>query len=66
MATGNKLSEYVKENIDKEVDDLVNWGYKTAVKIIENNYDSFIYLKDLLIEKRNLSGSDFNNILIKY
>lgn len=66
MASENKISEYVKENIDKEVDELVNWGYKAAVEIIENNYETFIYLKDLLIIKRNLSEDDFNDVVLKY
>lgn len=66
MASENKMSEYVKENIDKEVDELVNWGYKAAVEIIEKNYETFIYLKDLLIIKRNLSEDDFNNVVLKY
>jgi len=66
MASENKISEYVKENIDKEVDELVNWGYNAAVEIIENNYETFIYLKDLLIIKRNLSEDDFNNVVLKY
>lgn len=66
IASENKMSEYVKENIDKEVDELVNWGYKAAVEIIEKNYETFIYLKDLLIIKRNLSEDDFNNVVLKY
>ena len=66
IASENKMSEYVKENIDKEVDELVNWGYKAAIEIIEKNYETFIYLKDLLIIKRNLSEDDFNNVVLKY
>ncbi len=67
MATGgNKLSEYVKENIDKEVDDLVNWAYNAALYIINQNYDSFIYLKNILISKKNLSKKDFNKILLNF
>lgn len=66
LASENKMSEYVKENIDKEVNDLVNWGYKTAVNIIEKNYNTFIYLKNLLIVKRNLLQIDFEDIEIEY
>ena len=67
MATGgSKLSEYVKGNIDKEVDDLVNWAYTSALHIISQNYDSFIYLKNILISKKNLSEKDFNKISLNY
>tara|TARA_Y100000389_G_scaffold141203_1_gene139044 strand:- start:907 stop:2913 length:2007 start_codon:yes stop_codon:yes gene_type:complete len=67
MATGgSKLSEYVKENIDKEVDDLVNWAYNAALYIVNKNYDSFIYLKNILISKKNLSGEDFNKIILNF
>lgn len=67
MATGgSKLSEYVKENIDKEVDDLVNWAYTSALYIINQNYDSFIYLKNILISKKNLSEKDFNKIILNF
>ena len=66
ITSENKMSEYVKQNIDKEVNELVNWGYKAAVEIIENNYEAFIFLKDLLIIKRSLSEHDFKGITVNY
>ena len=67
MATGGgKMSEYVKENIDKEVDELVNWAYKSALYIINQNYDSFIYLKNILIINKNLSEKDFKKIILNF
>jgi cell division protease FtsH len=60
LATNNdKLSEYSKQEIDKEIEHLVQWGYQRAVEILKANKDDFFYLSRKLKEKRDLYVGDF-------
>ncbi len=58
---GNKLSEYSKTEIDKEIIDLVQYAYQMSLNIIENNRKDFNKLVDLLIEKKTVSNQDIEN-----
>ena len=62
----DKLSEYSKETIDKEIETLVLWGYATARSIIEYNIKDFYSLKDKLVKEYNLSQDDFDKLKINY
>ena len=60
LATNNdKLSEYSKQEIDKEIEQLVQWGYQRAVDILKTNQNDFFYLSRKLKENRDLYVSDF-------
>ena len=63
---GDKSSEYVKEKTDKMVSELINDAYKIALNLIKYNIDDFNKLAFKLLENRNLSGSDFIDIDLKY
>ena len=62
----DKLSEYSKETIDKEIETLVLWAYATARSILEYNIKDFYTLKDQLVKEYNLSQDDFEKLKINY
>jgi cell division protease FtsH len=67
LATNNdKLSEYSKQEIDKEIEHLVQWGYQRAVEILKANKDDFFYLSRKLKEKRDLYVGDFEKRNISF
>ena len=62
LATNNdKLSEYSKQEIDKEIEGLVQWAYQRAVDILTYNQKDFFFLTYLLKDNRDLSQDDFQN-----
>jgi cell division protease FtsH len=63
---GDKSSEYAKEKTDKMVAELINDAYKIALNLIKFNIEDFNKLSKKLLENRNLSGSDFDDIFLKY
>lgn len=65
---GSKMSEFTKEEIDKEISELVNFAYKSALNIILYNIREFHAISALLIQYRTISRDIIvnNNIEIKY
>ena len=67
LATNSdKLSEYSKEEIDREIKDLVQWAYQRAVEILKANQEDFFFLTSQLQEKRDLYVSDFAELDISF
>ena len=67
LATNNdKLSEYSKEIIDKEIADMVHYAYETAIKIINKNSESFHEIASMLIKYKTINGNLLNTIPIYY
>ena len=67
LATNSdKLSDYSKKLIDKEIADMVQFAYETAIKIIEKNNDSFHEIAQLLLQNKTVNGNVLNNIPIFY
>lgn len=62
----DRLSEYSKQEIDNEIEELVKWAYEQTRTILEKNNGAFNNLTQLLIEERNLDSSDFDKIILKY
>uniref|UniRef100_A0A6C0KY01 AAA+ ATPase domain-containing protein n=1 Tax=viral metagenome TaxID=1070528 RepID=A0A6C0KY01_9ZZZZ len=62
----DRLSEYSKQEIDNEIEELVKWAYEQTRNIIEKNSGTFNNLTDLLVEARNLDSDDFDKIILKY
>lgn len=61
MQYGNKTREYSDakaEEIDKEVYDLVNGGYLTAVKILTDHRDALERLTQALLEFETIDGAE--------
>ena len=67
LATNNdKLSDYSKELIDKEIADMVQFAYETAIKIIDKNSDSFHKIASMLMKDKTINGNVLNTIPIYY
>ena len=67
LATNNdKLSDYSKELIDKEIADMVHFAYETAIKIIEKNKDSFHQIASMLLKDKTINGNILSTIPIYY
>lgn len=62
----DKLSEYSKKEIDKEIEELVQWAYHRSVEIIKTNKDDFFFLSQQLRNKRDLYIADFNKMNIHF
>ena len=52
---GSKISDYTREEIDKEIKDLVDFCYKAALNIIEKNKNIFHIMTKELLDKKTLS-----------
>jgi cell division protease FtsH len=67
LATNSdKLSDYSKELIDKEIADMVHFAYETAIKIIEKNKESFHQIAGMLLKEKTINGNLLNTIPIYY
>ena len=62
----DRLSEYSKQEIDNEIEELVKWAYEQTRNIIEKNNGLFNSLTQLLVEERDLDSNDFDKIILKY
>ena len=63
---GNKLSEYSKSKIDREVASLIQFALNAAVDIIENNIHEFTDLAKLLLKKNTIDKRDLEKFNILY
>jgi cell division protease FtsH len=63
---GDKLSEYSKQEIDQEIEDLVQWAYQRSVEILKANKDDFFFLTRKLKENRDLYVDDFEEMDIRF
>ena len=59
----NKYSELTKNIIDKEVGNLVNEAYEEAKKNILNNKEKFDLVLKELLDKKTISGYEFNLVI---
>jgi cell division protease FtsH len=59
----NKYSELTKNVIDKEVGNLVNDAYDEAKKNILNNKEKFDLVLKELLDKKTISGYEFNLVI---
>ena len=61
LASPNKLSEFSKEKIDKEIQRIIEYCYERAVDILLYNKQNLIDISNLLLEKRVIDKSDLDN-----
>jgi cell division protease FtsH len=64
--SNNKISEYTKTNIDKEVEELVEYAYEKALDILKYNNDDFNNLGKMLLEKKVVDSQDMMSLKIAY
>lgn len=62
----NKLSEYSKEEIDKEIESLVSYAHETAINILMRNNKQFRVMTESLLLKRTISGQELYDVEIEY
>ena len=63
---GNKISEYTKQEIDKEIEGLVVYAYEMAIHILMRNKKVFNELAERLVEEKNISGEQLHTYEIEY
>ena len=66
LASNNKISEYTKTQIDREVEKLVQFAFETAVKILERNWKSFDEIGNLLLENKTIDKTELDKLPISY
>ena len=66
LGSNNKISEYTKTQIDREVEKLVKFAFKTAIKILEQNKKAFDTIGKLLLAKKTIGTKELNKISISY
>jgi cell division protease FtsH len=64
VSSPSKISEELKYDLDKQVRELVNFAFKTALKLIYTYEESMEEIVMELKKKRIISGSDIQKILI--
>ena len=62
----DKMSDYSKEIIDKEISELIEYAYFNCLKIIESNYEIFKEIANLLVEKKTIGYKELNKLNVNY
>ena len=62
----DRLSDYTKESIDREVQNLITFSYEKAINIINKNKGSFHKMAELLLEKNTIDSNEIDNIDVKF
>ena len=63
---GSKISDYTREEIDKEIKELVDFCYKASLNIIEKNKKIFHIITQELLDKKTLSTIDIEKYRVSY
>jgi len=66
MEGGNMWGSNINDAAGKEIERLVNNGYLLAKKILSDNRDMVIELKDMLMETEVVTAEEFQMLLVKY
>ena len=62
---GSRMSEHNKNDIDRQVSELVNFAYQKAFQLITENKNAFIEIVKVLQAERTINGGIVNEIIIK-
>ena len=62
----DKMSDYSKEIIDKEISELIEYAYSNCLKIIHSNNDVFREIATLLLDKKTIGFDELNKLTVKY
>ena len=65
MVSSQKISEKTRYDVDKEVSKLIEFSYKSALKLIDLHKEQFLEIVDVLKKERVISGNHINEILKK-
>jgi cell division protease FtsH len=62
----DKMSDYSKEIIDKEISELIEYAYSNCLKIIHSNNYVFREIATLLLDKKTIGFDELNKLTVKY
>ena len=62
----NKISEYSKNRIDKEVNRLLNFAYKKTYDILKYNYNNLEYISNALLNYTSVNDEDLDIVIDYY
>ena len=65
-SNNNRLSEYSRSTIDREVKSIINYTYKKTLDIIKENQIALECIADLLINEKTIDNHQLKLIDIKY
>ncbi len=65
-SNNNRLSEYSRSTIDKEVKTIINYAYMKTLDIIKNNLIALDSIADLLIYKTTIDNKELEYIDVDY
>ena len=63
---GSKISDYTRQEIDKEIKDLVDFCYKASLNIIEKNKNIFHIMTQELLNKKTLNSEEIEKYRVSY
>ena len=63
---GSKISDYTRQEIDKEIKDLVDFCYKASLNIIEKNKNIFHIMSQELLNKKTLNSEEIEKYKVSY
>lgn len=62
---GSRMSEHNKNDIDRQVSELVNFAYQKAFQLITQNKNAFIEIVNVLQTERTINGQIVNELILK-
>lgn len=66
MGTSEKLSEYTKSQIDKEIEKLVGFAFQKAIDILYANKNVLSDVSEKLLTEKSINSKEFNDFQITY
>ena len=60
------MSEYSKQEIDKEIEKIVNMCYEQSINILSTNKYAMDKLNKKLLDKQTIYKNDFDNLNITF
>ena len=66
MGSSDKLSEYTKSQIDKEIEKLVAFAFQKAIDILYANKEILSQVSEKLLNNKSINSNEFEEFKITY
>tara|TARA_Y100000992_G_scaffold302678_1_gene278275 strand:+ start:2393 stop:4378 length:1986 start_codon:yes stop_codon:yes gene_type:complete len=66
MGSSDKLSEYTKSQIDKEIEKLIGFAFQKAIDILNANKNILFDMSEQLLNEKTINSKEFNEYKITY
>jgi cell division protease FtsH len=66
MGSSDKLSEYTKSQIDKEIEKLIGFAFQKAIDILNANKNILFDMSEQLLNQKTINSKEFNEYKITY